>query len=138
MICHSGETVPCTHSIPDGPNGPFSAVAQHPIYRDDAGNKYHLGDSPLTTDAGEVIPSAPVGSMWNADWFAETNQKPGPDGMWLIVKTPGGDWFIDGPSNNGNGWTREGTAPNITAHPSIETANKKYHGFLTAGKLDPV
>lgn len=40
----------------------------------------------------------PVGAMWNAwwlnDWYA------GPDGLSLMVRTPGGDWLVDGEASN--------------------------------------
>ena len=115
--------------------GAVESIAHWPIYTDGKGGRFVLAGRDITLDSGEVVKSAPVGSMWNADWYKDSGLKPGPDGMWLIIKTPGGDWFVDGPSNNGNGWTREGAAPNITARPSILTANNQYHGWLTNGQL---
>ena len=103
-----------------------------PVYSDGNGNEYHLSNVDLTLESGEILKQAPVGSMWSADWY-DGFYKPGPDGIWLIVKTPGGNWFVDGPSSNGSGWTREGTAPNVTVTPSI--LQSSYHGFLTGGKL---
>lgn len=44
-------------------------------------------------------------------------------------------WDIDGPSSNGNGWTRTGEPPNITASPSILVPG--YHGFLQNGEWTP-
>lgn len=86
----------------------------------------------MRTTLGE----APVGSMWFADWF----DWKGPDGHCLVVKTPGGDWIIDGPSRNsdgtkGNPWTRTGEAPKVTANPSIHFPGK-YHGWLINGWLE--
>lgn len=94
-------------------------------------------------DNGEIITmeDAPAGAMWNAWWMAKDRIYKGPgsyvgqDGICLSVKTPGGDWLVDGPANNGAGWTREGAVPDITASPSILITNR-YHGFLRAGWLE--
>lgn len=90
-----------------------------------------------------TLANAPVGAMWYADWMPK-NYK-GEDGHCLVVRTPGGDWCVDGPSSNGNGWTRTGLVPDITARPSILMGEVKsedgkvfspgYHGFLTNGVL---
>jgi hypothetical protein len=80
---------------------------------------------------------APVGAMWNAAYL--TPKHAGPDGMCLMVRTPGGDWGMDMPSTQGRPWDRTGTPPNITANPSILIygANNQpaYHGWLRSGKL---
>ena len=47
----------------------------------------------------------------------------------------GRHWDMDGPSTNGNGWTRSGEPPLITASPSIDTGT--YHGFLQNGVFSP-
>lgn len=89
------------------------------------------------SDGGEdtTLRNAPVGAMWNAHWLP--SKRTGPDGIALVVKTPGGDWQIDGPSWNkgkaGPGWTRTGQIPDVTARPSILMT--KYHGWLTNGML---
>jgi hypothetical protein len=60
----------------------------------------------------------------------------GPDGRTLIVRLPDRrDWIIDGPSSNGNGWTRTGLPEDGTldVNPSILTP--EYHGFLRNGAL---
>ncbi len=79
----------------------------------------------------------PVGAMWYADWMLPDWK--GPDGRCLMVRTPGGDWCVDGPSRSGGGWTRTGEPPNVTARPSIgkldDKGNWQYHGFLTEGYL---
>lgn len=86
------------------------------------------------TGAEMTLHDAPPGAMWDATWWPDR----GPDGRTLCVRLPPGrpydDWMIDGPSNNGGGWTRTGVAPRITARPSILT--KDYHGFLTDGFLE--
>ena len=93
-----------------------------------------------------TLREAPPGAMWRCLWFEQRQEdtvRPrwvGPDGFSLAVKLPGGhDWNIDGPSNNGPGWTRTGTPPRITATPSIGV-NKAgggyaYHGWLRDGVL---
>lgn len=86
-----------------------------------------------------TLRKAPVGAMWDAHWFKRFTEDSGfkkrPDGIVLVVMTPGGDWCVDGPSNNGNGWDRSGTVPEITAHPSI-LIGTKYHGWLRNGWLE--
>jgi len=104
------------------------------------------------SDTGEeiVLEDAAVGAMWDAWWISDGRRDRykgpgsfvGPDGLSLMVKTPAGrEWFIDGPASNGPGWRRSGTAPEITATPSIlinaSGARPGYHGFLTAGVLTP-
>jgi hypothetical protein len=89
------------------------------------------------TPSGEkvTLSDAPPGAMWFANWFLPHWQ--GPDGHCLCVMLPdGGEWCIDGPSNNGPGWTRTGVPPNVTVAPSILT--DKYHGMLENGKLRSV
>lgn len=82
-----------------------------------------------------TLSAAPVGSMWYADWYPWK----GPDGHCLVVKTPAGDWIVDGPSytdgkESGPPWSRTGAPPNVTANPSIHFPGK-YHGWLRDGLL---
>ena len=70
----------------------------------------------------------PVGAMFFSDWHGDGKEH-------LQVITPGGQWDIDGPANNGPGWTRTGEAPLVTAHPSI-LIGSKYHGWLRNGVLE--
>lgn len=86
------------------------------------------------SDGGEPVTThkAPVGAMWDAHWLP--SNRTGPDGIALVVRTPDGDWQIDGPSSNGgSGWARSGEIPHVTARPSILMPN--YHGWLTNGVL---
>lgn len=54
----------------------------------------------------------------------------------LCVLCPNGrEWCIDAKSSNGSGWVVTGTAPLITAHPSIAVPG--YHGFLRDGVFTP-
>ncbi len=85
-----------------------------------------------------LLAQAPAGAMWFADWYPDAWK--GPDGRTLVVRTPGGDWIIDGPSwNNGvethpKPWTRAGRPPIITVIPSINQPT--YHGWLRCGVLE--
>ena len=84
--------------------------------------------------------------MWYADWMGQNYI--GPDGHALVVRTPSGDWAVDGPSSGGGKWTRTGTVPNITVTPSIVMGPHKdaegkilkpgYHGWLRDGALHEV
>jgi hypothetical protein len=92
-------------------------------------------------DTGELVTlaGAPAGAMWNAEWMGDGCK--GPDGIALCVRTPGGEWLVDGPSyqdskiQHERGWTRSGAIPDITANPSILIPGK-YHGFLRGGWLE--
>lgn len=93
-----------------------------------------------------TIVAAPVGAMWFADWYQRSPRTAlyhGPDGHCLVVKTPGGDWIVDGGSSSSRdkpGWTRSGTPPLVVAQPSIliHPTRKRdgsilpdgYHGWL--------
>lgn len=86
-------------------------------------------------DTGEAITTeqAPPGAMWDAAWYPQK----GPDGASLMVKLPpggpGDEWSIDMPGTGNSRWTRTGTAPDVTASPSILTP--RYHGWLRDGWL---
>lgn len=48
-----------------------------------------------------LLRDAPVGAMWNAFWLADrSSEYKGDDGRCLIVRTPGGEWMIDGRASN--------------------------------------
>jgi hypothetical protein len=97
-------------------------------------------------DTGEILTmdKAPAGAMWWCEWLAGRTDGPlhlqRGGGPHLLVKTPGGDWDIDQKSSNGEGWTREGSPPHVTAHPSILIHNRdgseRYHGWLREGALE--
>jgi hypothetical protein len=85
-------------------------------------------------DTGEEVTlrDPPIGAMWDAFW----SRHRGPDGLSLVVQTPGGEWMIDGPSSSGGHWFRTGQPPRITVTPSIAAGHpERYHGFLTDGQL---
>jgi hypothetical protein len=82
-----------------------------------------------------------------------THGRPGPDGKMWILKCPDGfPWMMNAPSQQGGFWTITGSAPDLTATPSIHvsvdrpnnwedpsqghTTHTLYHGFLNAGWLE--
>jgi hypothetical protein len=102
---------------------------------------------------------AKPGAMWYADWMIHALTKgtryQGPDGHCLVVRTPGGDWMIDGRANNcglpnddeHKCWTRAGDVPNITVSkvygPTCSAGAGSivagsYHGFLRNGILERI
>lgn len=93
------------------------------------------------TDTGEftTLENAPVGAMWNSSYGG--TERRGADGISLMLKTPGGDWWVDGPSilegvvKNNAAWTRTGVVPDVTAMPSIHIPGS-YHGWLRDGYLN--
>ena len=113
------KTCPCGYEFQDADE---RQINEHRLYAG-KGQRFTLRD-------------APAGAMWDAWWMGE--QSKGPDGVHLVVQTPGGEWMPDSPSRNPDGtqgasWTRTGTLPVVTVRPSILMRN--YHGFLTDGVL---
>jgi hypothetical protein len=53
-------------------------------------------------DTGEQMElrAAPVGAMWFNAWMEQWPQRCGPDGRYLVVRTPGGDWEVDSRCSN--------------------------------------
>ena len=95
-------------------------------------------------EQGEVLVTldeAPAGALWRAIWYEPVTEWRGPDGQSWVCMTPGGEWFIDGPSNSNGRWERSGAAPLFTARPSIlipnQDGSERYHGWLTEGVLTP-
>lgn len=105
-------------------------------------------------DTGEemTLDEAPAGAMWFAYWMDGSGLwcNPG-DGRSLIVKTPGGEWYVDGPCSNCTRrdephqcWVRHGVAPDVTVDKNGNTCSAgagsiskpNYHGFLRGGYLE--
>lgn len=108
---------------------------------------------------GELYPdfkSLPPGAMFYAHASYQP-RNPGPDGRWLIVVTPGGQWDIDAKANNctmpddweHHCWVRHGVPPEITVDKNGHTCGcgcsigigdgnggYRYHGFLRNGFLE--
>jgi len=47
-----------------------------------------------------TIRDAPAGAMWDAVWFEGAPAYTGPDGIALVVRTPGGEWMVDSEASN--------------------------------------
>jgi hypothetical protein len=90
------------------------------------------------------------GAMYLATWYPESYWKNGEAP--LHVRTPGGDWNIDGRASNCTMpdddvhacWPRQGTVPHVTVSKSFgntcsagggSIAQPEYHGFLREGFL---
>jgi hypothetical protein len=102
------------------------------------------------TNEKMTVEDAPAGAMWNAWFYGKYWQ--GEDGMSLMVKTPGGEWCVDGHASNCTKpddevhkcWCRHGIPPEITVDKVGNTCNagagsiaqKTYHGFLRNGYLE--
>lgn len=104
-------------------------------------------------DTGELYTlfDAPVGAIWEADWYEDIKSMCGVDGKAYICKTPGGDWHIDGRASNcglpnddvHKCWCRHGEAPDFTVNKVGNTCNagggsigqRDYHGVLINGEL---
>lgn len=104
-------------------------------------------------EAGRVmtLQSAPAGAMWDAVWFNKMPAYTGPDGICLVVKTPAGEWMVDGRASNctmpednvHKCWVRHGVPPNITVSKDGNTCAagagsiliKEYHAMLQEGEL---
>lgn len=95
----------------------------------------HPSGALYTLSYSPAYGGAPPGAMWDADWLGrnEYMRSRSPDGIILVVRTPDGDWEVDGKASNGPGWTRTGVPPKVTATPSI--LFPKYHGWLRDGFL---
>jgi hypothetical protein len=103
------------------------------IYAAVDGREFTLISSDQMTNDKTMM--APPGALWECDWMPGK----GPDGKSYCVRTPGGDWHIDGTYSHGR-WTRTGTAPNFTVMPSILIGKKsdgswQYHGWFRRGRL---
>jgi hypothetical protein len=103
-------------------------------------------------DTGEITTTddAPVGAMWFMK--REFGSWIGPDGKTLVVKTPGGTWYVDSEASNCTKkndyvhkcWCRHGIAPKITVNKIGNTCQAgagsiligNYHGFLRNGFLE--
>lgn len=107
-------------------------------------------------DTGEemCLRDATPGAMWYAWWFDDMYTPQEKHN--LVVKTPGGEWCVDGQANNctmkddlkqerHHCWIRHGEPPNVTVDKqggptcsagagSIQCG--QYHGFLRNGYLE--
>jgi hypothetical protein len=102
-----------------------------------------------------TLRDAPVGAMWDLEWLHDVKGEPwtGPDGIALSVRTPGGDWYVDGRASNCTlpndhehyCWVRHGDPRTGNVHVDKNgrtcaagagsIAIGSYHGFLQNGYL---
>lgn len=137
------------HDDPRWPRG--CEACGHPF---DAADRWQLRTDALwsghPSGALSTLRDAPVGAMWNAAWMATWHR--GPDGLCLVVKTPGGEWMVDSRASNCDQpdrphqcWIRHGdprTGP-VTVDKQGDTCHAGagsiliggYHGFLRNGAL---
>lgn len=91
-------------------------------------------------DTGELytIGDAPAGALYDrGDLYSDPKYQRNGAGASLVCKTPAGEWLIDGPANNGPGWTRTGAVPDISVTPSIAIGGgTPMHGWLRNGWLE--
>lgn len=103
------------------------------------------------TNERMTLRDAKVGAIWRAWWYEDITGMRGVDGKSYCVKTPGGDWLIDGHASNCTNrnddihkcWCRHGEAPNFTVDKNGNTCAagagsimmRGYHGFLINGEL---
>lgn len=101
-----------------------------------------------------TLRDAPAGAMWDAWWMRRGGyRRTGPDGLFLIVRTPGGDWSVDDRASNctmpdddvHRCWVRHGDPRTGIVHVD-KNGNTcgagagsilcgSYHGFLHNGEL---
>jgi hypothetical protein len=120
----------------------YQFIVQRVFKRDNGGYSY---------DFMTLLDASP-GAMWFATWLEDLEwHGKGPDGRILVVKTPGGDWTVDGRATNCTKpddtehrcWVRQGTPPKVTVSKNGNTCNSgagsigigSYHGFLRDGHL---
>jgi Family of unknown function (DUF6527) len=76
----------------------------------------------------------PPGTMVRASWYDKHAQQPGES--WLIILPDGGQWLTTQPAAGGGHWEVTGTAPAITASPSIwHNQPHGWHGWVRNGEL---
>jgi hypothetical protein len=151
MICNGLKPAP-SH---DDPCWPAQCACGYQFQASDAWQRF-VEDVYRRADTGEemTLHDAPAGGMWY-DPHADIFQVPQSEHS-LMVKTPGGDWNVDGQSNNctmpedhrqekHHCWIRHGQPPDVTVSkeggPTCQAGAGsiqcgEYHGFLRAGYLE--
>ena len=95
---------------------------------------FRLPDGTEFAFTGSLGMVAPPGTMVRAAWYDGHAGQPGES--WLIALPDGGDWITTQVAKGGGFWTVTGTAPNLTATPSIfHNAPTGWHGWLRDGEL---
>jgi hypothetical protein len=78
-----------------------------------------------------TLRNAPIGAMWHADWLADHagGAWTGPDGLSITVRTPGGDWCIDGEASN---CTRKQSVP-VEGKPGWTRFERTHYCWIRHG-----
>jgi len=122
---------------PQDPCWPRACTCGYEFTPDDA--SYYYAERLWRTEDGRVyeLADAPVGSVWNAYWMPGVGELwHGPDEQCLVIRTAGGDWWVDGPSQvdiTKRGWARIGTAPTLSVEPGVTVGG--WRGRLINGYL---
>jgi len=96
---------------------------------------FRLPDGTEFTTWGRPM-DAPPGAMVRAHWYDEYSSHPEGIDSWLIVLPDGGTWITSSKASDGGYWTVTGTAPDLTASPSIwHDAPSGWHGWIRDGQL---
>lgn len=123
----------------DDPSWPRTCACGHEFTPDDHWQRidrevYRLPDGHEFTLSRSLGLIAPAGTMIRVAWYDEHADQPGES--WLIALPDGGDWITTQRAKGGGYWTVTGTAPNLTATPSIwHNAPNGWHGWLRNGEL---
>lgn len=75
-----------------------------------------------------TLSDAPVGAMWDASWFGGP-WACGPDGIHLVVKTPGGEWLVDAEASN---CTRPQDSP-VPNEPGVTRFTRSHYCWIRHG-----
>jgi hypothetical protein len=105
----------------------FHQVLYRTLYRrEDTGNVYTIFD-------------APVGAMWYVDWVPKDDH--GFDGHSIVLKTPGGDAWLDKVQEDGTKLGRTGRAPLVGVEGQLKAGydskkkDYRWKGWLVDGLL---
>lgn len=121
----------------DDPRWPTTCACGRYVFEADDEFRVSIDRLWTRSDGGPMttLEDAPVGAMYDAYW-AKDRDRGWPDGISLVVRTPGGDWFLD---RHEQKWQRTGKIPKVTADPSIlihrDDGTPGYHGWLRDGVL---
>jgi hypothetical protein len=87
-----------------------------------------------------TLREAPVGACWDATWMPQIERLNvlwrGPDARCLVIQTPAGEWWVDGPSQqvpHGRGWSRTGVTATMTCTPGVVFPT--WSGYVQDGVL---
>lgn len=142
----------CPSDLRDDPRWPSVCKCGYEFKPDDVKQLFHRRAYRNTLNGEYItIEDAPIGACYDATW----DKRKGPDGRSLVLKTPGGHWYIDSRASNCDMrdehthrcWTRKGSPEEGTLH--VDKAGftcgagagsiimGSFHGFCHNGLLYP-